>query len=221
MDTAGVALVGLGHGDMQAQVRFTTADTADVDITAVDNAIIGMRLTCAVDDVDGAFDLSGDNFLLANNLIDCGSALGYENFLTIADGTNDFSMIGNFAQLGLDDDGESLIFSEGTHYNMQFINNVIYGPFSTSALDLDDDALTGTILFMNNVIWNQTAAADYCVEINAGTPGLFVNERYATAGEPANAPVTDLTASHCVDCHGTELANVSSLVFPKTVTAWA
>lgn len=218
-DIADVAIVGLGQGTNKATISFDTADTADVDVTASNFSFVNLRISCEFDDVDGAFDVSavpGVGFY--NNFFTCGSALGFENAITLAAGISQFYFDGNIADLMFDDDGESLVFTEGTAWNLFFTNNTIAGAFSTSALDLDDDTLTGTVLFQNNTIINKTAAADYCVEIAAATVGLFINERYGCAG--AAVPVTDISASYFVDCHGVDAVAANSIVFPKTATAW-
>jgi hypothetical protein len=55
---AGVAIVGLGTGTLRPKIRFTTADTADVDITASNITFVNINFVAAFADVAAAIDVS-------------------------------------------------------------------------------------------------------------------------------------------------------------------
>jgi hypothetical protein len=220
-DKADVAIVGTGTGSNQSKIIFDTADTADIDVTAANVSFINMWFVANFDNVDGAIDVSADGDYLTIQgcrVTATSTALDFEEFINLAVNADYFSFIDNDVHLIEGTDAESLVFTTGESLSMRVINNRIIMEASTSIFDIDATAITGGPMFMNNYMLNLTAAADYCVEIDAATVGFFVNERYACAGEAI--PIAVTTASFFVNCLGSELANTSSLIFPKTATAW-
>jgi hypothetical protein len=220
-DVANVAIIGTGSGDDQAKIVFDTADTADIDVTASNVSFVNMWFEANYANVDGAIDVAatGTYFNIEGCRVTATStALDFEEFCNLAVAANYFSFLYNDVHLIEGTDGESLILTQGECLSMRMIGNVVVMEASTSIFDLDATAITGAPLFMNNTLVNLTAAADFCVEIHASTVGIFVGERYACASEVI--PIATTTNSFFIDCHATELANASSLIFPKTATAW-
>ena len=220
-DVAGVAIVGTGRGDDQAKIVFDTADTADIDVSASNVSFINMWFEANYANVDGAIDVAatGTYFTIDSCRITATSTvLDFEEFCNVAAAANYFGFYNNDVHLIEGTDAESLILTAGECIGMRIVNNVVIMEASTSIFDCDATAITGAPLFMNNKLLNLTAAADFCVEIDAATVGFFVGERYACGS--AVIPIADTTASFFIDCHGSELANASSLIFPKTATAW-
>ena len=220
-DIAGVAIVGTGRGDDQAKILFDTADTADIDVSASNVSFSNMWFEANFDNVDGAIDVApaGTYFTVEGCRVTAtGTALDFEEFINLGVAANYFSFLGNDVHLIEGTNGESLVLTQGESLAMRVIANTVIMEASTSILDLDATALTGGPLFKNNVLVNLTAAADFCVEIDATTVGIFINERYACAS--AVIPVAVTTASFFAGCEGSDAANQSSLVFPKTATGW-
>lgn len=221
-DIAGVAIVGTGRGDDQAKITFDTADTADIDVTAANVSFVNMWFYANYANVDGAIDVAagGDYLTIQNCRVSAGStALDFEEFINLAAGAHNFSFIGNDVELLEGTDGEALVLTAGDSDSMRVIGNNIVMESSTSIFDLDAAAITSNgPIFRDNFMVNLTAAADYCVEIQATTVAYFCNERYSCAG--AAIPVNDGSASHFVNCQGCDGVNQSSLIFPKTATAW-
>jgi hypothetical protein len=220
-DVANVAIIGTGMGDDQAKIVFDTADTADIDVTAANVSFVNMWFESNFLAVDGAIDVSadGDYFTIQGCRVTATSTvLDFEEFVNLAVGANYFGFLYNDVHLIEGTTGESLVLTQGESLAMRVIGNNIIMEASTSIFDVDATAITGAPLFRDNYMCNLTAAADYCVEIDATTVGHFVDERYVCAGEAI--PIAVTTASFFVNCLGSELANVSSLIFPKTATAW-
>ena len=220
-DIAGVSIVGLGAGDDQACIVFDTADTADIDVSAANVSFVNMWFLANFDNVDGAVDVAatGTYFTIDSCRITAsGAALDFEEFCNVAAAANYFGFYNNDVHLIEATDGESLILTAGECIGMRLVNNVVIMEASTSIFDCDATAITGEPLFMNNKLINLTGAATLCVEIHANTVGIFIGERYACGGSAI--PVADTTASFFVDCHGSDAVNASSLIFPKTATAW-
>ena len=220
-DVAHVAIVGLGAGDDQAKIVFDTADTADIDVTAANVSFVNMWFEANYANVDGAIDVAatGDYLTIQGcRFTATSTALDFEEGINLAVGANYFSFINNDVHLIEGTDGESLVATAGESLSMRVIGNNIVMEASTSIFDIDASAITGAPLFRDNYMCNLTAAADYCVEIDAATVAHFVNERYACAG--AAEPVNDPAASFLVHCHGVDGVDQSSLIFPATATAW-
>lgn len=221
-DVAGITILGIGDGTLQPTITFDTADTADIDVTAANVTFDNVHFIANYANVDGAIDVAatGTDLTIQNCRISAtGAALDFEEFLNLAAAAHRFSFLNNDVELLEGTDAESLVLAAGDCDSMRVIGNNIIMEASTSIFDIDAAAITTNgPLFRNNFMINLTAAADYCVEIQATTVAYFVNERYGCAG--AAEPVNDGSASFFVDCHGVDGVNQSSLIFPTTATAW-
>lgn len=221
MSKADVCVVGTGTGSNQSKIVFDTADTASIDITAANVSFVNVWFEANYANVDGAIDVeaTGDYFTIQNCRVTATSTiLDFEEFINLAVNADYFSFIGNDVHLIEGTDAESLVHTVGESLGMRVIGNNIVMEASESIFDLDATAITGGPIFRDNFMVNLTAAADYCVEIDAATVGHFCGERYACGGEAI--PIITTTASFFVDCHASELPDASSLIFPKTATAW-
>ena len=221
MNVADVCVVGTGTGSNQAKITFDTADTASIDITAANVSFVNMWFEANFANVDGAIDVeaTGDYFTIQGcRFTASATATDFEEVINLAAAANYFSFIGNDVHLIEGTDAESLVATVGESLAMRVIGNNIVMEASTSIFDLDATAITGGSIFRDNFMVNLTAAADYCVEIDSTSVVHFCGERYACAG--AALPVNDMSASFFVDCHGSDAVAASSLVFPKTATAW-
>lgn len=221
-DVAGVHILGIGEGTLQPTITFDTADTADIDVTAANVTFENVHFIANYANVDGAIDVAAtgtDLTIKGCRITATSTALDFEEFLNLAAAAHRFSFLYNDVELLEGTDGESLVFAAGDCDSMRVIGNNIIMEASTSIFDIDAAAITSNgPLFRDNFMINLTAAADYCVEIQATTVAYFVNERYGCAG--AAEPVTDGSASFFVNCQGVDGVNQSSLIFPKTATAW-
>ena len=218
---ATVAVVGTGTGAAQSKIVFDTADTASITVTASDVSFINMWFVANFANIDGAIDVAdaGDYFTVQGcRVTNTSTILDFENFIALAVNADYFSFIGNDVHLIEGSDGEALVATVGESLGMRVIDNIIIMEASTSIFDLDATAITGGPVFKNNVMVNLTAAADYCVEIDGATVGIFINERYICGGEAI--PIITTTVSFFAGCEGSDIANTSSLVFPKNATAW-
>jgi len=220
-DVIGVTIIGLGSGDDQAKIVFDTADTADIDVSVSNVTFDHMWFECNFADVDGAIDVAatGTYFTIQNcRFTNTSTILNFEEVINLAAAANYFSFLNNDVHLIEGSTAESLVFTQGECLAMRVIGNNIVGEFSTSIFDVDATALTGGPIFRNNFMINLTAAADYCVEIDATTVAIFCNERYGTGG--ADEPLNDAAASFLIDCHGVDTANTSSILWPTTTVTW-
>jgi hypothetical protein len=221
MDTAGVALVGIGRGEKQPQFTFSTATTADINISGANNSIIGFRFTNNIDDLAGGLDVSGDDLLIQGCRFDVGTADATPLiWIAIADGTDRFSIIGCQDDNNLSDStyANSWIKTEGTHYGFTSKFNKSFGYYAVANYDLDDDVISGPVLFERDIFINLDTDPGMCVLINAATVGVF--ERSSYGGTLANTePISDISASFMFETVMTDVEGSAGLIH-ATVTAW-
>jgi hypothetical protein len=221
MSKADVCVVGTGTGSNQAKIVFDTADTASIDITAANVTFVNVWFEAAFAMVDGAIDVeaAGDYFsVIGCRVTSTSASTEFEEFINLAAGADYFSFIGNDVSQIDTTTPECLVKTVGESIGMRVLDNIIIMEASVSIFDIADTAITGNPLFQGNTMVNLTAAADSTIVINASTVATFIDERHAHAGEVI--PVADTAASFGVNCHGSELANVGSIIWPKTATAW-
>lgn len=220
-DVSDVEIIGLGTGSRQAKLTWDTATTADLDVTAANVTFNNFWFHNNFANVAEQFDVAatGDYFTIKNcRWSDGSAALEAVTNVALAAGANNFALLNCIASCFPVSGGASLIKTAGECIDFKAIGNRIIMCASESILDLDATALTGNPLFENNFLINLIATADFCVEIDSGTPGMFVNERYGCNG--AAVPVADVSASYLVDCHGVDAVAAYSLLMPKAATAW-
>jgi len=218
---ADVAIVGTGTGSNQSKIVFDTAATADIDITAANVSFINIWFMANFADITAAIAVAagGDYFTVQGCRVTAGSTvLDFAIFISIAVNADYFSFIGNDVHLIEGTDGASLVKTVGESLSMRVLDNIIVMEASESIFDLDATAITGCPVFQGNSMLNLTAAADYCVEINASTVGFWINERYACDG--AAIPMITTTNSFHSNCLGNDENNTSSLKWPSTSTAY-
>lgn len=220
-DVADVELIGLGNGSRCAKLIWDTATTADIDVSAANVTFNGFWMHNNFADVAEGFDVAatGDYFTIKNCRVTDGAAnLEMVTLVALAAAANNFTFLNNIVQ-GYPISGQaSLVKTAGECIDMVVANNSIIMCATESIFDLNATALTGNPLFRNNLMFNLIAVADYCVEIDASTPGIFVNERYGCNG--AAEPVNDPAASFLINCQGVDAPDTYSILFPKTATAW-
>ena len=223
LDVIGVSIVGTGNGDDQAKIEWDTADTADIDVTVANCTIANMWLYNNYANVDGAIDVAatGTYFTIDGCRWTCGTnILDVEEGINIAAAANYFKFTNNDVIFPAGADTESLVLTAGECINMHVEGNTICMDCSAAIFDLDATALTGTPLFRNNTMVLLTdTTTGLIVAINNATVGVFVNERYAS-NKGNTEPVADPAASYLIHCHGSELNDVGSLLFPATATVW-
>jgi len=221
-DKANVAIVGTGTGSNQAKIVFDTADTADIDVTASGVTFYGMWIYVNFANVDGCFDVAatGTYFTMQKCRWTGGSAtLDFEEGINLAAAANYFSFIDNDVRVLTAGDAESLVFGAGECVDITVTGNFIAIPATAAIFDFDVGNTTGAPLFMNNTMINLDTTTGICVAVGAGTVATFVNENYGAVKDNV-VPAADLTLSYCINCHGVDLADRGSLLWPSTATNW-
>lgn len=217
MDVDNVALVGLGYGSRQAEMKFGTVATNHIKVTGDDNAIIGFKMEPTFDDIDLLIDIDGSGFCFANNYVTCAAAMGTERFLNLGSGYGNLFIINNRVDFSLDDDGEHFLFAEGTNAGLLSKGNIIVGWFSVGVYDLDASSYTGCH-HIGDMMVNLDTDPGMCVMITSTDVHLFSDGRYG--GSKANTvPISDVTESFFLNCHGVDVEGAGSLIMPAAA-AW-
>jgi len=221
-DVAGVTIVGLGSGTKQAKIEFDTAAAADIDITADDvtfeniwfNANFATGITAAI-------DVAAVDYATISNckITDTAATKEFLKFITIAENAPYFRFNGNVVNCFTGSTMASLVYSESTLIGIEARNNTIVCPASAAIFDLDDDAIAPGPIFRNNVMVNLSTTTGLCVAVTSATVAILANERFAS-NKGNTVPASDISASFLIECYGSELDAVSSLLFPATATNW-
>lgn len=120
MDKAGVTVIGVGHGVIQPNLRWTAA-TADMNITAASVRFVNVRFTTAVQDVVSAIDVSAVNGVEFHNcrFDESGTAdENWLNFIDVANGADNFIFNNNTVR-GDDADNNTFLDQQGEHQTPQ------------------------------------------------------------------------------------------------------
>lgn len=226
LDTAGVALVGLGSGNKQPQLTFATSTAADLNITGDNQTIVNVRFTNNIAACVAMVDVDCDCLSLYGCRFDIGTADAHVlKTITIGAGMTDFTMVGCIANhispVAADSTyANSFLFLEGTMFgNVILKDNFILGYFAVAPLDLDDDAITAIVQMEGNKIINLDTDPGVCCLVNAAT--VCINNRNCWGGTKNNtAPFGDDGASFQFEDLGTDQAGTYAIVF-GTATAFS
>ena len=66
LDTAGIHIIGCGNGTLQPIIRFTTVDTADMDVDAANITIEKVHFQAGFANVVAAIDVNATDFTIRN-----------------------------------------------------------------------------------------------------------------------------------------------------------
>lgn len=190
-DVAGITVVGLGHGSLQAQISFTTAATADIDITADDVRFVNVRFTAAFADVAAAIDIGASNVEFHSCRFDeSGTDLNYVVVMNVADG-EDGLVVHDCDYIGADASNDHFIEMAGTHDNVRITNNrLIHSVAQTATVAMIESATAqNNILIEGNRFHSESAAVAAAVVVLTGTTntGLAVDNYMSHVDADATA----------------------------------
>lgn len=191
-DVAGIAIVGLGHGSLQPQISFTTAATADIDITAANTSFYNMRFTAGFADITAAIDISAVNHVAFEKcrFDESATNLNYVVVMNIADG-GDWLYVNDCDYIGGDASNDHFIEAAGTHDNFQITNNrlshLVAQTATVAMIESATDA--NNWLIEGNKFYTASAAvAAGCVVLTGtGNTGWAVNNYIKSVDTDATA----------------------------------
>ena len=155
LDVAGVAVVGLGAGSNRAQINFTTATTADMDVDSANISMYNILFTGGVDALAAPIDVNAADFALIN--CEWRDVTGQATDVILADAGADRSLIdGHFHNGAAAAGGSSAIALIGMD-NPVIRNFRLVGNFSTGAVDCRTTAVVDLNIH-DGYVWNKNAA---------------------------------------------------------------
>jgi len=179
IDVAGVAVIGLGAGDLKPTITHTHA-SADINITSANNLIYNFRFVSGVADHVNTLDITGANCHIDSCEFMCSAATtgslssitssATASFLKV---TNcDINMESSILGVAVTDVAENAIqfLSDGTVIQ----NCNILGDFSVAALQNLTTATIGVVINDNNVYNISATAAAGALSTTAGCTGMFM-----------------------------------------------
>ena len=180
-DIAGVHLIGLGAGTIQATLDFT-AEASSVTITAANVTIEDMLVTSGAADITIGFDVSAEDFTFRHNRVR-ESANG-ENFLIVIQ-DDDAAAAGRMTiednlVYQLDASNTHFVDFGGTGDGHIVRRNVIHGDAGT--IMIGGAGVVTMAQVHDNYIYNASAVADSCINFADTATGVVSNNRSGTLG---------------------------------------
>lgn len=220
---AGLTIIGLGRGALRPTFTFSTSADGTFAVgassTYIENLLFVANFTNGVT-VGMDIDDSHTDVYIKN--CEWRAAAATKEFLTavtIAATAVRPTFDGCYFQ-ELAGDATAAITTEGACEDLTVKNCLFHGTYSTAVLSLA--AGTNVNLrprILNNIAYNSNTAAGLFAAIDSGTVALFVGNR-SGIGKANTVPVTDGSASVFVNNFATDAANLASLEYPATATAW-
>ena len=222
IDVAGITIIGVGRGDARPTFSMS-ASASTVEINAddihIENLIFVGTFTGgvakAIDVKTGADDLTIKNceFRETANTLELLIAINIEatiNRVTI-EGCRFKSVIGG--------DSTAAIFTEGACVDLRVIGCSFNGDWLNAVMDLDAAAIT-TPEVIRCHIRQADPTNGLAITIDSATIGHFA-ELYISTQKSNVVPISDLSASFCVEVYGTDAVATSAIILPATATAWS
>lgn len=211
-DINGVAIVGLGTGSKQSQIKFSTIASADIDISAANVTFYNMRFTAAVADVTVAIDCAAtaDDLSFVNCRFDeSATDLNYVVVLDAATGL-DGLYVENCHYIGGDASNDTFLQLAGTHDRFTLKGcRMIHGVAQTATAGMVTCATAVTnALIVDNYMHTESAAVSAGFVVLTGT----TNTGWA-AGNRLSHVDTDAAAADSVAAFDvTGLASFDNLI---------
>ena len=217
-DVAGVAVIGLGTGSLRPKFSFTTAATADWNITANNLSFYNICFEANFADVAAALDVSGVTGLSFEEcyFTEAGTDLNYVNVIDIATGASEISFT-NCKFITSDAANDSHITGTNPAIDKLFISNCYFAANTAQTavvplLDFGSGAVTNVVIkdchFRSNI-----DDAQFIYSTSGSCSGLISNCYFSsidTAG--AITAAIDFTGGHTFECYVAGEANAWGLL---------
>ena len=183
-DIAGVHLIGLGSGTIQALLDFT-AEASSCTITAANVTIEDMHITSGFVDITIGFDVSAEDFTFRHNRVDMSAA--NENFLIVIQ-DDDAAAAGRMTiedNVVYQNDAQNTHFVDfgGTGDGHIIRRNIIHA-FGGTIL-IGGAGVVTMVQVHDNYIYNASNVADSCINFADTATGIVANNRSGTLGSAA------------------------------------
>lgn len=219
---AGLTIIGLGRGGDRPTFTFTAAASTfavGASSTYIENLLFVADFT---DGVTVGIDIDDSHSDVTFKSCEWRATSATKEFLigaTIAASAVRPTFDGCYFQ-EFAGSASGAITTEGACDDLTIKNCLFHGTYATAVLVLN--AGTNVNLrprIFNNIAYNSDVSAGLFAAIDSGTVAFFVGNR-SGIGKANTVPVTDGTASVFVNNFATDAANLGSLEYPATATAW-
>lgn len=157
---AGVTFLSLGHGATRAQVNFTTAVGADMDIDAANITMHNFLFTGGIDALTGPIDVNAADFRLLNS--EWRDVTGQATDVIVADANADRLLVDGWFHNGAAAAGANSGMALVGMDNPVVRNFKMIGNFAVSAIDCRTTAVVD-LEIQNGYVWNKNSA-DVCIK---------------------------------------------------------
>lgn len=224
LSTAGVRVIGYGIGSLRPTFTFSTTADGTFAVGAsnlwIENLLFIANFT---NGVTVGMDIDDAHTDVMVKDCEFRAAAATKEFLiavTIAASAARIVFDGCYFN-ELAGDASAAIASEGALTDLTVKNCLFHGTYSAATLDLDAGSnAVVTPRIINNISYNSNTAAGLFCSIDSGVVGLFIGNQ-SGIGKANTVPITDGSASVFVNNRATDAANLASLEYPATATAWS
>lgn len=203
-DVAGVATVGLGSGTKRPKISFTTAATADVDITAANCSFYNLEFQANFADVTAGLDVSGVDGLSFDScyFTEGGTDLNYVDTIDLATGADDISFV-NCKFIGNDVANDSFI--TGVAHDGFYIDNCYFAmnTAQTGVVGLIESSGNVTNMEIKNSNFRSNVDGALFLDFNGAANGGVVVWCMFSSIDTAAAVTAgfDLTGAHAFELY--------------------
>jgi hypothetical protein len=214
-DVAGIAIVGLGTGSKRAKISFTTAATADVDITAANISFVNVEFQANVADVTAGLDVSGVAGLTFDScyFTEGGTDLNFVDTIDLATGVSDLSFRG-CKFIGADAANDSFLtgvaldglYIEGCYFAMNVAQTAVVGLIETSG--------NATNVLIKDSHFRSNVDGALFLDFDGAANGGLVSNCYFSSIDTAGAVTAgfDFTGGHMFECYVAGEADTFGLI---------
>jgi hypothetical protein len=185
LDVAGITVLGVGEGALQPTITLTDP-ASDVDVDASNITVEHMHFVAGAADITAAIDVNAHDFTLRNCRL-TGDNAGLNALIWIQDaaaGGSDRITIEDCYVMDIDASNTHFTNFAGTGDGHIVQRNTIYGDFGT--LCIGGAGVVTHCTVMDNVIYNESATADSCINFDATATGIVVRNLACGAAAQAN-----------------------------------
>ncbi len=203
-DVAGIALVGFGSGSLRPKISFTTATTADIDITAANISFYNIEFQQNFADVAAPIDVSGVAGLTFDScyFTEAGTDLNGVDIIDLATGVTDMHVI-NCKFIGGDAANDAFI--SGVALSGLYISDCYFAcnVAQTAAHGLIVTSGNATNVVIKNSHFRSNVDGAIFIDCDGTANSGLISNCYFSSIDVAGAVTTgfDFTGGHMFECY--------------------